>query len=818
VLAGSRTRISPLVWAILAIALVGAPRPLVAEEARHLTGTVVDAGGRPVSGAEVIVRARAASGERRALSDGEGRFTIDLPEGGVLIEARVGGARSAVRVLDAADTAASIELRVDRASWDEQVVVTAEARPQPIDEVGKAITIVGADEMRARDESSMAEALRRVAGVQVRADGGPGQLTSLRIRGLRSDASAVLIDGLRFRDVTTTQGDASPFIANLQVINVDRAEVLRGSASSLYGTNAVGGAVNLVSRVGAAQPGGDLLFEAGQLGRVRARGAFNASAASGRVLYSVAGAQLNVTRGIDGHDNARSSGAQAAATARLRPSTTLWGRMWFSSDRVDLNTSPSAFETPEGNLGSASVVPARALDPNQVERLLTGQPVDFGSATFIPGVDDPDDKRTSSFWTGAVRLAHQTSGGLSLEARYQHVGTDRTFGYGPNGVGFQPIVGSETTFTGSADTVDVLATKVLGSRLLVTAAYELEREHYDGLERELSNAPAAFRAGTAISQLGHAVSARASLTPGARAHVAASLRVQAFQLSDPRFTPNGTSSSYDGLTFDAPPTAVTGDVAASLGVGPHDTRLRAHVGNAYRAPSLYERFGGGFSANPATGVVSFTAYGDPRLEPDRYVSADAGVEQTFGRGRLRATWFHTWIQQLTEFDFSGAMNPATDPFGRFGGYVNGDGGRARGLELEADVRLASLTVTSAYTFTDSITDKALLAENFFRAPSVARHTFAVTAVGHVGEHLELVGDVFARGPIYTALFTSLGSRAYEFPGRATVDVGAAWSWRLSDRRRLRAHAKIDNLFDRRYYELGWLAPGATATAGVTLQY
>ena len=314
------------------------------------------------------------------------------------------------------------------------------------------------------------------------------------------------------------------------------------------------------------------------------------------------------------------------------------------------------------------------------------------------------------------------------------------------------------------------------------------------------------------------MSARASLTPAARAHVAASFRVQAFQLSDPRFTPNGTSSGYDGLTFDAPPTAVTGDVAASFGVGPHDTRLRVHVGNAYRAPSLYERFGGGFSANPATGLVSFTAYGDPRLEPDRYVSADAGVEQTFGRGRLRATWFHAWIDQLTEFDFSGAMSPATDPYGRFGGYINGGGGRSRGVELEADIRLASLTVTSAYTFTDSITDRALLAADFFRAPSVARHTVAVTAVGHVGEHLELVGDVFARSPIYTALFTTLGSRAYEFPGRATVDVGAAWSWRLSDRRRLRAHAKIDNLFDRRYYELGWLAPGATVTAGVTLQY
>lgn len=801
---------------IVSIGLLAAPAAR-AEDMQRLAGTVVDAAGRPVEGAEVIVRARTSATERRASSDAAGRFDLEAPEGGYLIEARVGGARSAVRSVEATAAGAPIELRVDRPAYDEQVVVTAEARPQPIDEVGKAIAVVGADEIDARDKSSVADALRRVAGVQVRVDGGPGQLTSLRIRGLRSDASAVLIDGLRFRDVTTTQSDASPFISNLQAINLDRAEVLRGSASSLYGTNAVGGAVNIVSRVGAAQPGGDVLLEGGQLGRVRARATLNASAADGRVLYSVGAANLNVTDGVDGHDSTRSTGLQSAATARITPSTSLWGRLWLSDDRVDLNTSPSAFETPTANLGSGSVVQARALDPAQTERMLAGLPVDFGSATFAPGLDDPDDERASSFWTGAVRLGHQMQNGLSLEAQYQRVSSDRRYTYQPGGVGFQPLVGSETTFTGAIDTFQLSATGTAGSRITLTGAYELEREGYDGLERELTGA-SPFMAGTQVSQVGHAFSGRASITPGANAHIAASLRVQAFQLNEPTFAPTGTSTSYDGLTFDAPPTAVTGDVAASIGVGARDTRLRAHVGNAYRAPSLYERFGGGFSANPANGLVSFTAYGDPRLEPDRYVSADAGVEQGFGRGRVRATWFHTWVQQLTEFDFSGGIDPATDPYGRFGGYINGDGGTSRGLELEGDWRLPSLTVTSSYTFTDSTTDKALLAADFHRTPSVARHTFAVTAVGRVGEHLELVGDFFARGPIYTALFTQLGSRAYEFPSRASLDVGGAWSWRLSDRRRLRAHVKVDNLFDRRDYELGWLLPGATATAGISFQY
>jgi iron complex outermembrane receptor protein len=176
------------------------------------------------------------------------------------------------------------------------------------------------------------------------------------------------------------------------------------------------------------------------------------------------------------------------------------------------------------------------------------------------------------------------------------------------------------------------------------------------------------------------------------------------------------------------------------------------------------------------------------------------------------------VRQLTEFDFSGAIDPATDPYGRFAGYFNGAGGASQGLELEADWRLRAFTVTSAYTFTDSTTDKALLVANFFRSPAVARHTLAVTAIGRVGDHLELAADLFARGSIYAGLYTQLGTRAYEFPGRTTADLGAAWVWKLAGARRLRAHAKVDNLFDRTYYELGWLAPGATFVGGLTLQY
>ena len=86
-----------------------------------------------------------------------------------------------------------------------------------MDEVSKAITVVSEREMEERDEYSIAEALRTVPGLRVQQLGGPGALISIKTRGLRNQDTAVLIDGLRFRDPTSPQGDASGFLSDLVV-------------------------------------------------------------------------------------------------------------------------------------------------------------------------------------------------------------------------------------------------------------------------------------------------------------------------------------------------------------------------------------------------------------------------------------------------------------------------------------------------------------------------------------------------------------------------------------------------------------------------
>ena len=104
-----------------------------------------------------------------------------------------------------------------------------------------------------------------------------------------------------------------------------------------------------------------------------------------------------------------------------------------------------------------------------------------------------------------MRLAHQTRGGVSIDASYQRLHTSRGYTNRPGGTGFQPLVESESDFTGNTDTLQVLATTAVGARLVVAGGYEFEHESYADRQHEVTGLPGAFDVGTRVSERAHAL-------------------------------------------------------------------------------------------------------------------------------------------------------------------------------------------------------------------------------------------------------------------------------------------------------------------------
>ena len=245
--------------------------------------------------------------------------------------------------------------------------------------------------------------------------------------------------------------------------------------------------------------------------------------------------------------------------------------------------------------------------------------------------------------------------------------------------------------------------------------------------------------------------------------------------------------------------------------------MRGHVGNAYRAPALYERFGGGFFADPASGQVFYSAYGDPRLRPDRYRSFDAGVDQTLAGGRVQiaASAFVIDVQSLTAFDFSGGIDPATDPYGRFIGYLNGSGGSSKGLELAVDVRpTATLRISGSYAYTKARTDEALTVPDFFIVPGVLEHTASLYVTQQWSPRFDTTFDLLTGGESYGSFFARGRTRAYRYPGTTTVGISSSVRLTAAGAPDLRAYVRVDNLFDETAFPAGWRAAGRTGVIGI----
>jgi len=144
------------------------------------------------------------------------------------------------------------------------LVVTAGIEPKPEKEVASSFTIITAQEIEAHQYRSLSDALRMVPGMTLVPTGGAGSQTSVFMRGSNSNQTLVLLNGHPINDPSSATGAFN--FGNFMLADVERIEVMRGPQSALYGSQAMGGVVNIITKGGGGTPVNTLVAEGGTLG------------------------------------------------------------------------------------------------------------------------------------------------------------------------------------------------------------------------------------------------------------------------------------------------------------------------------------------------------------------------------------------------------------------------------------------------------------------------------------------------------------------------------------------------------------------------
>lgn len=237
----------------------------------------------------------------------------------------------------------------------EEIVVSATRLPTPEDESPASVTVITAREMEIKQIRRVADALRQVPGLSIAQTGTPGQLTSLFTRGLGSDQTQVLLDG-----IPINQGLAGLFnFADLTTDNIDRIEIVRGPQSTLYGPRALAGVVQIFTKHGSGPPTAQFSAEAGSFSTFRET--FTSSGSIEKFDYSIGLSRLDT-------ENDRPNN-------QYRLSTGIANVGWSPNEQLRIS---SLFTYQLADAGSPnSILTPRPFDNLETERWLVAPHLDF---------------------------------------------------------------------------------------------------------------------------------------------------------------------------------------------------------------------------------------------------------------------------------------------------------------------------------------------------------------------------------------------------------------------------------------------------------
>ena len=173
------------------------------------------------------------------------------------------------------------------ADVEDQTVVTPTRVEQPVSSTGASVSVIHARESRSADRSASTTLCAAFRDWTLFRNGGPGTQTSVALRGSTPGQTLVLIDGIRIGDPTSTDGSVD--FGRLLPTDIERIEVLRGPQSALYGSDAMGGVINIITRRGKGAPQGWLMSEGGAYGTSSSRASISGADGQGSYALSISG-------------------------------------------------------------------------------------------------------------------------------------------------------------------------------------------------------------------------------------------------------------------------------------------------------------------------------------------------------------------------------------------------------------------------------------------------------------------------------------------------------------------------------------------------
>jgi iron complex outermembrane receptor protein len=287
-----------------------------AQPSGRIVGTVRDATGTPLADAEIALRGPL---ERRALSDVQGAFTFEgLADGAYEVRATLAGhapARSAVHVT--AGQAPEVSLVLLALAFDTVVVTATKAGERDAQTLPMSLSVLPADELHRLQATSVEDLAGRAPGVTFSQNTGLAQLT---IRGIGTNAvftgsdpsSAVYLDGVYL---------ARPAMVLSDFLDLERVEIVTGPLGPLYGRNALGGVVNVITKPPTNELQAEARLGAGELGARRASGRLAGPILNGRVMGSAAflrGVRRGFVRDLDHPDHPLGGEDVTAGRAKLQ--------------------------------------------------------------------------------------------------------------------------------------------------------------------------------------------------------------------------------------------------------------------------------------------------------------------------------------------------------------------------------------------------------------------------------------------------------------------------------------------------------------------